>query len=72
MLYHVIIVFYALCVKRLGYKQSLFEREPEKRKYHQVTTDSFQRMGMKAIANILSILDNEKPDPSCVLNEEVL
>ncbi len=37
-----------------------------------VTTESFQRMGMKAVANILSILDNEKPDLSCVLNEEVL
>jgi len=37
-----------------------------------VTSESFQRMGVYAAANILSILDNEKPDRSCVLNKEVL
>ena len=37
-----------------------------------VTTESFRRMGMQAAKNILSILDNENIDRSCVLNAEVL
>lgn len=37
-----------------------------------VTTEAFRRMGMQAVENILSILDNETVDRSCVLNEEVL
>ena len=37
-----------------------------------VTTEAFRRMGMQAAKNILSILDNENVDRSCVLNTEVL
>ncbi len=37
-----------------------------------VTTEAFRRMGMQAAKNILSILDNENVDRSCILNAEVL
>jgi len=37
-----------------------------------VSANAFRRMGIGAVRNILSILNSEPPDMSCVLNQEVL
>lgn len=37
-----------------------------------VTEESFERMGMEAARNILSVLKGKGPDPACLVNQELL
>jgi len=37
-----------------------------------VTEESFERMGMEAARNILSVLNGKGPDPACLVDKEIL